>query len=225
MEPKDIPGALNGSRLITLPHVVAEVVALHAFVGSGASAGGGRGRVLVEVGFDHGRRLHCTARLNPGWRVVGLETRKQRVAEAQARAASGGLTNLLAWRMDARTVFAGALPEACVDIVEILFPTPWWNPAHRRKRLLIDDGFLEDVARALVPNGLIHLATDVPEYAEHIAQCFSRAPGFEPVSAETFDAARPPCSQQSRRQWKCEREGIPVTNAYHRAMPSTPKRR
>jgi tRNA (guanine-N7-)-methyltransferase len=213
---RDVPGALYGSRLITLPHVVGEVEAFREFVG-------GRQPVLVDVGFDHGRRLHSTARHNAGWRLVGLETRKRRVEEARARAARDELENLLVWRMDARTVFAGAVVESTVDIVEILFPTPWWNPAHRRKRLLIDDAFLVDVARALLPGGLIHLATDVPRYAAHVQECIARIGAFEAVSSATFEEARPECRQQSRREWKCEREGIPVARAYYRRTIEVPR--
>lgn len=209
---RDIPGALYGSRLITLPHVAAEVAAVRAFVAGPAP-------VLAEVGFDHGRRLSSTATHNSHWRILGLETRKRRVEEANARAHRDGLTNLLAWRMDARTVFAGVLDDACVDIVEILFPTPWWSAARRRKRLLIDDRFVADLARTVAPGGWVHLATDVPRYAAHIADCFGRSPRFDPaLDPAAYAAARPSCEQRSRRQWKCEREGIPVSALSYRRL-------
>ena len=132
--PRDVAGALHGSRLVALPHVRPHVERCLAFIAGDAP-------VLVEVGFDHGRRLHATARQSPSWRVLGLEVRKRRVEEAIARAERDGLANALPWRMDARTVFARVLPPASVDVVEVLFPTPWWNPALRRKRLLVDDAF------------------------------------------------------------------------------------
>ena len=207
--PRDVPGALHGSRLVTLPHVRPHVEQCLAFVS-------GQGRVLVEVGFDHGRRLHATARENPEWRVLGLEVRKRRVEEAQARAARDGLDNLLAWRMDARTVFASVLPPASVDLVEVLFPTPWWNPALRQKRLLFDTHFVSDVARALKPGGLLHTATDVDDYAETIDNCLSQNRRFIALGVDEGMVERPRCSQQSRRQWSCRRDGIPWQTRFWR---------
>jgi len=206
-EGRDVPGALYGSRLITLPHVAAEVAALKVFVAAGAS-------VLVEIGFDHGRRLMATAREKPDWRVVGLEIRRRRVDAAKAHALRHGLDNLFIWRMDARTVFAGVLDDASVDIVEVLFPDPWWNANKRRKRLLIDDDFLADVCRVLRPGGLLHLATDVPRYAEVIDRCLQAQPALRAISVDEGSARRPACSQQSRRERKCAREGLPVQRRY-----------
>jgi tRNA (guanine-N7-)-methyltransferase len=200
--PRDVPGALHGSRLVTLPHVRPHVERCQAFVS-------GEARVLVEVGFDHGRRLHATARENPGWHVLGLEVRQQRVQEAMARAERDGVDNVLAWRMDARTVFAAVLPPSTVDIVEVLFPTPWWNTALRKKRLLFDDHFVADVARVLRSGGILHTATDVQGYAETIDACLARHPDFLPLTLEEGTALRPACQQQSRREWSCTRDGVP----------------
>jgi tRNA (guanine-N7-)-methyltransferase len=204
-----IRGALYGSLLVTLPHVAPEVERLRKFVS-------GEAPVLVEVGFDHGRRLQSTARCCPEWRVVGLEVRERRVAEATARARRDGLDNVLAWRMDARIVFASVLPEASVDVVEVLFPTPWWNPAHRAKRLLVTDEFLADVVRALRPGGLFHVATDVEDYADRIDACVTRCDDLELVADDEGRASRPDCNQLSRREWACERDAVPVHRRYAR---------
>lgn len=205
-EPRLIRGALNGSRFIEQPHIRPEVEATRAFVAGGA-------RVLVEVGFDHGRRLHSMARHNPGWRFLGVEVRKQRVAEAAERAAREGLENVRPWRMDARIVFAGVLADASVDQVDVLFPTPWWHPGLRAKRLLIEPAFLADVARVLKPGGILHVATDVGDYAEHIGDALHEAPL---VGLPAAPDGLPTCTQQSRREWKCAREGIAVHRWYLR---------
>lgn len=200
--PRAIRGALNGSRFIEQPHIRPEVEATRAFVRGSAP-------VLVEVGFDHGRRLHAMARHNPGWRLLGLEVRKQRVQEAIDRAARDGLDNVRPWRMDARIAFASVLPDASAAVVEVLFPTPWWQPAKRAKRLLIQPDFLQDVQRVLAPGGILHIATDVGDYADHIDTVLA-ATSLMPLTAEAAQTRRPICTQQSRREWKCAREGIAV---------------
>ncbi len=202
-----MPGALYGSRFIEQPHVRPEVDRCLAFIEGPAP-------VLVEIGFDHGRRLHATGRLNPTWRILGLEVRQRRVEEARARAARDGLTNVLPWRMDARTVFAGVLPPESVDIVEVLFPTPWWHPGLRQKRLLIDGPFVADVLRVLRSGGVLHVATDVAEYGERIDQCVATYGEFAVCSVADGQRHRPACDQQSRREWKCARDGLPYTRRF-----------
>jgi tRNA (guanine-N7-)-methyltransferase len=187
-----------------LPHVVPQVERCLAFIAGSAP-------VLVEVGFDHGRRLHSMARLNPGWRVLGLEVRKRRVAEARARAERDGLTNVLPWRMDARTVFAGVLPPASVDVVDVLFPTPWWSAALRRERSLVDEAFVADVARVLRPGGHLHAATDVGWLGEALTTTLTSCPNLSPIAWEDARTRRPACGQRSRRQWTCDEGGVPWT--------------
>lgn len=199
--PRDVRGALGGSRLLLQPEHAEALTRWHAFLDTSAP-------VLLEVGFDHGRRLSQTALRHPGWRVAGVEVRRQRVIEAQARAEEAGTHNLFAWRMDARSVLAVATPPSCLQVVEVLFPTPWWNPALRAKRLLIDPDFLADVVRALRSGGLLHLATDVPEVAAAIDAALAVTPDLRPD--ETAAGDRPAIEALSRREWACARDGVPV---------------
>lgn len=198
---RDVRGALGGSRLLLQPEHAAALLCWHDFLAGPAP-------VLVEVGFDHGRRLSQTALRHPGWRVAGLEVRRLRVEQAAARAVEAGTSNLFAWRMDARSVFAVATPPASVQVVEVLFPTPWWNPALRAKRLLVDPDFLADVARALRAGGVLHLATDVPEVAVSIEAALAATPELVPDPGAEAD--RPAIEALSRREWSCARDGVPV---------------
>ncbi|MGB0645900.1 MAG: hypothetical protein ACPGQS_01935, partial [Bradymonadia bacterium] len=115
-----IPGALYGSRLIDQPHVRHEVEFVRNFVNQSSS-------MFVEVGFDHGFRLIDIASRNPSWQCLGIEVRKRRVTEVSSLAQGLGLTNLHVWRMDARTVFSRVIPDESVDVVDIFYPTPWWD--------------------------------------------------------------------------------------------------
>ncbi len=165
----------------------------------------------MDVGFDHGRRLTATATAtaNPEWTVIGLEVRQRRVDAVRAWAERESLANLHAFRLDARAIFANAIDPACIDVVEVLFPTPW--PSGRaRRRLLVTPDFLTDAARVLRPGGLLHVATDVPWYAAEIRAAFAAQRDLRLTEAATALAARPTCAQQSRREWTCARDGLTV---------------
>lgn len=199
---EDVAGALGGSRLFEQPQYRAEAERFRAFVEP-------PGEVAVEVGFDHGRRLLSLADAQPTVRWVGLEVRRRRV-EAVARTAEvRGLDNLLAWRADARTVFRRLMPAGRVSRVDVLFPTPWWHAGQRKARLLLTPAFVADVARALTGTGILHIATDVEPYFEHVRD----------LLADWRRVADPaPAPVPSRRAHGCMRDGIPI----HRGTWSPP---
>lgn len=190
----DVPGALGGSRLFEQPQYRAEVERFTAFVAP-------PGPVAVEVGFDHGRRLLSLAQADPTVRWVGLEVRQRRVEALARKAEARGVANLLSWRADARTVFRRVVPPGRLSRVDVLFPTPWWHAGRRAERQLLTAAFVADVARALAPEGVLHVLTDVGPYFEHVAGLLA---GWSPAPDP------PPAAVPSRRANSCARDGIPV---------------
>ena len=63
---------------------------------------------------------------------------------------------------DAQPIFADLLPESSVAAVHVYFPDPWWKKRHEKRRVL-NDRFVKQVERVLVPGGLLHYWTDVRE--------------------------------------------------------------
>ena len=66
--------AVGGSLVLQAPAYAAVRAAIDAFVAPGPP-------LAVEVGFDHGINLLAHARHFPGWRWLGVELRRHRVAE------------------------------------------------------------------------------------------------------------------------------------------------
>ncbi len=197
---RDVKGALGGSRWLQRPEVAEDI---EAFLGAM-----GKGPALLEIGFDHGRRLSATAAENPDWTVIGLEVRERQVEAMRKWAHENALPNLHAFRLDGRMMLANVVPQASLEVIEALFPTPW-PEGKMRRRLLVEPLFLEDIARALRPGGLFHVATDVAWYAEMI-EASLEASTLIRIESESAASMRPRCSQKSRREWKCEREGLPI---------------
>ena len=185
-----VRGAFGGSRRFEQPAQRAEVDRFRSFVA--------RPRPLVvEIGFDHGYRLLDNAAREPAVQWLGLEVRKARVQAVSARAPD----NLLAWRADARTIFAQLMPTGRVSRVDIFFPTPWWDEAKRARRLLMTPEFVAALAASLVPGGVVQLATDIGPYFAYV----------EGLLAEWTPVAPPPPSRVlSRRERVCRRDGIRV---------------
>ena len=206
----DLRGVLGGSRLWDTPALAQDRRALTDFLDA-------PGPILLEIGFDHGRRLTATAASHPGWRVLGAEVRRRRVDEARAWATAHDLTNLLALRVDARALLACLLPTACLTVIELYFPVPWPQDDARDERSLLRAAVFAEMARVSRPDGVLLFATDVPRLAAE-ADAAAAETGW--IADEAAFAVRPAIPTQSRREWRCEAEGVPVHRRAWRRGPA-----
>lgn len=119
--------------------------------------------LVLEIGFGGGEHLAAQAKANPDIRYLGVEPFLNGVAKLLAAIEADGLENIRLLRGDAREVLA-ALPDVSLARVYLLYPDPW--PKRRqRKRRIVDDVFLAEVARVLEPGGELRFATDIDDYA------------------------------------------------------------
>lgn len=183
---RDVAGVLYGTRLFEQPRHRPIANEVSNFLAPA-------GPVAVEIGFDHGMRLIDQARRHPDWRWLGVELRRARVAAAAPHAPP----NALLLRMDGRTLLAALVPEGRLDAIIVWFPAPSDHPDH----LLLTPPLVPWIRRALAPNGVVHLATDVPGMVQWADRLFSGWPPGEPP---------PPPAVLSRRERVCRRDGIPV---------------
>jgi tRNA (guanine-N7-)-methyltransferase len=97
----------------------------------------------------------------------------------------GGLKNVRLHAGDARDVM-GALPDASLDRVMILFPDPWHKARHNKRRL-IQDAFAIEIVRLLRPGGRLRFVTDWKDYADWALERFERAAGLAWLAEEADD--------------------------------------
>jgi tRNA (guanine-N7-)-methyltransferase len=90
----------------------------------------------------------------------------------------GGLDNLRVVHGDA-IVFLDRLPAASLAGVRIFFPDPWPKVRQRHRRLVRPDLVARFVDK-LQPGGVLHLATDVTDYAAQMRSVCANADGLNP---------------------------------------------
>src|SRR5262245_5711597 len=117
----------------------------------------------IEVGSGKGLFLAAAAAAHPELDFLGLEVALKYARFAAARLARQELPNAQVVRGDAVALFAGWIPSASLAAVHVYFPDPWWKKRHRRRRVM-NEGFLRNVERTLMPGGILHFWTDVEEY-------------------------------------------------------------
>jgi len=168
--------------------------------------------IELEIGPGRGWFLVERAVVEPRAALVGLEVRRKWAAIVDGRLAKRGLApRARVFAEDARYALPRLGPDASVRRVFLHFPDPWWKKRHR-KRLVMRDDFLEQVARLLEPGGELFVQTDVEERAEAYADLVALDPRFlpdgdEPGSPRLADHAYVARSPRERRAIA---DGLPV---------------
>jgi tRNA (guanine-N7-)-methyltransferase len=124
----------------------------------------------VEVGSGKGLFLTQAAAEFPERDFLGIEVAARYARFCAAKLVKAGLSNARMIEGDAQRIFAEFLPDKSVAAVHLYFPDPWWKARHKKRRVM-NERFLRDVERVLVPGGELHFWTDVEEYfTEALAQ-------------------------------------------------------
>src|SRR5262245_53823084 len=117
----------------------------------------------VEVGSGKGLFLAGASRSQPDHNFLGIEIARKYARFAAARLAKQSADNALVMCGDALLLFHQWFTDSSLRAVHVYFPDPWWKKRHKKRRVMNED-FLRDVERTLIPGGELHFWTDVEEY-------------------------------------------------------------
>lgn len=157
---------------------------------------GRSGPITLEIGFGHGEVLLNEAQTCTRRNVLGIEVYRPMLFSVLRKASRLEIDNLRVISGDAALLLP-RFPNHCLQRIRILFPDPWPKRRHRKRRLL-QDRFLAECARCLVPGGLLHLATDWPDYARQIEQAVEKA-GCWRIGSEVPNRPETHFEQRGRR--------------------------
>ena len=128
----------------------------------------GAGDVVLDIGFGGGEALVEMAELRPGEHVVGVDVHTPGVAAVLTEIERRGLRNVRLVEGDAID-FIVRVPERSLAAIRAFFPDPW--PKHRqRHRRLIRPEVVSRLVPLLRDGGVLHMATDDPDYAAQMQQ-------------------------------------------------------
>ena len=137
---------------------------------------------FFEIGFGAGNSLLEIAKQNPDMNFIGVEMHQPGIGNLLLNMRLQNVNNIRIYYADAVEVMLRCIPEASLDGVQIFFPDPWQKRRHHKRRL-IQPGFVSTVAEKLKKGGLLHLATDWENYAEHMMRVLSDSSDFTNLAA------------------------------------------
>lgn len=134
--------------------------------------------LVLEIGSGMGETTAQLAADQPEVNCLAVEVYKPGLAQSLLRAENLGIDNLRLLRGDAVLLLRDHLEPESLSEVRIFFPDPWPKKRHHKRRL-VQPAIVELIASRLVRGGVLHLATDWENYAEHMLDVCEREPGLE----------------------------------------------
>jgi tRNA (guanine-N7-)-methyltransferase len=165
------------------------------------------GPLILEIGFGSGEHFLDLLRTHPDANLIGSEVFLNGIAALLTRllrdeAEMPFRDRVRLWPDDARTL-VDRLPDTCLDQLFLLFPDPWPKARHAERRI-VQPAFLQQVARALKPDGRMMVATDHPIYRDWVLETLPKVPALRVAAREDRAVTDPP---RTRYEAKAFREG------------------
>ena len=180
---------------------------------------GRRAPRVLEIGFGNGEALVDWAARHPEHDVLGLEVHPPGVGHALLAAEAEGLGNVRIGMLDAVEMLT-RLPPASLARINVYFPDPWHKKRHHKRRL-IRPAVVARMTEVLAAGGLLHLATDWADYAEHMHAVLAATPALVNTSERGPYVPRPAERPQTRFERRGLRRGHAVFDLIYARRPRT----
>ena len=134
--------------------------------------------LVLEIGSGMGETTLEIAKAHPDTDFVAVEVHGPGVGSLLNKIQKEDIKNLRVVRHDAVEVLERMVGDGSLAALHLFFPDPWPKKRHHKRRL-VQPAFASLAGRKLVAGGILHAATDVPDYAKHIEQVLSESGDFE----------------------------------------------
>mmetsp|Transcript_1582 Transcript_1582/g.1719 ORF Transcript_1582/g.1719 Transcript_1582/m.1719 type:complete len:269 (-) Transcript_1582:5-811(-) len=134
--------------------------------------------VCLDIGFGLGDSIIGMSQQNKEKIYLGCEIHKAGICSVLGNISSLGIDNVRVIKADVTLLLGTYLKDRCLDEVCIFFPDPWPNIERDGERRVVRKDIIDLVSRCMRPGGRLYIATDVPEYADHVRSIMKESIGW-----------------------------------------------
>ena len=99
-----------------------------------------------------------------------------------------------------------SIADDSLDRFQLYFPDPWHKKKHHKRRI-VQAEFVALIIRKLKPGGIIHIATDWQNYAEHIVEVLDQVSGLKSLGDPQGYSEKPAYRPHTKFEARGERLG------------------
>lgn len=136
--------------------------------------------LYLEIGSGKGEFISTYSALHPEINILGLEAADKRINNTLKKLSPDKNPNVRLMRLHVDHSLSDLFPIECICGVFIQHPDPWPKRKHHRRRLIQED-FLNALARIMIPEAQVQVSTDHEGYAAWILEEFLANPSFVSV--------------------------------------------
>ena len=173
--------------------------------------------LVLEIGFGMGDSLLAMAEAEPDKNFIGIEVHPPGVGRLINNAGKAGIDNLRVYMADAVDVLNDCIADASLDRFQLYFPDPWHKKKHHKRRI-VQPEFVRLLCTKLKPGGLMHLATDWENYAEHMLEVLEAEEMLENTAGKNNYAPRPEFRPETKFERRGQRLGHGVWDLLYRRI-------
>ena len=133
---------------------------------------------IIEIGFGMGNTTVEIAANLCDVNFIAVDVHSPGVGNLLNKIEEKKLTNLKVIHHDAVEVLEKMAQEKSLDAIHIFFPDPWHKKKHNKRRL-IQEPFINLMAKKIKQDGYVHIATDWQDYALQILHIFGESKDFK----------------------------------------------
>jgi tRNA (guanine-N7-)-methyltransferase len=156
-------------------------------------------QVILDIGFGSGDSLISMAQQRPDFNFIGVEVYRPGIGAVLQKIDKHELDNIRVVNADVMQLLKKKLEADLLSGVMVWFPDPWPKTKHHKRRL-IQREFLQELERVMLPNGILHLASDWQPYVKfmikHVAEVKNFIPTNSPINP--LKLGRPPTRFEQR---------------------------
>jgi tRNA (guanine-N7-)-methyltransferase len=171
--------------------------------------------VIMEIGFGNGDATWQMALAHPEENYLGVEVHRPGVGHLLLKLEDKGIGNVRIACEDAVELLRKRVPGGSLAGVRIYFPDPWPKKRHHKRRI-IQTPFIGLLAQKMQTGGILHLATDWEQYAEHMREVMHNRPEFENLAGRGKALLKPEWRPETKYEKRGQRLGHQVYDLVYR---------